>query len=266
MTAIIIATAVVAVIGLIIGLALVAAGKKFAVPVDEREAKVREALPGNNCGACGYAGCDAMAAAIAKGEARNNACPVCSPDAIKKISEIMGGDAIVPIKRVAFVRCAGTCDSTSQKCNYVGIEDCRAAKLAGISVWECDFGCYGFGSCVQACAFGAIRVENGVAIVDQTKCTGCGQCVKACPMGLIELIRADKKVAVRCMNHDRGPAVKKVCSAGCIGCKVCTKQCENSAIVVEGNLAHIEYDKCVGCEKCAQKCPSKIITKLNAAL
>ncbi|MDO5336613.1 MAG: RnfABCDGE type electron transport complex subunit B [Eubacteriales bacterium] len=262
MQGIIIATIVVGVIGLLIGIALVATGKKFYVETDEREALIRENLPGNNCGACGYAGCDAVAAAIVKKEALVNACPVNSPDKIQKISEIMGVEAVAAIRKVAFVKCAGDCSSTSEKCNYVGINDCRAAVMAGISIWECDYGCLGYGSCVKACNYDAIHVVNGVAVVDRTKCVGCGQCAAACPKHLIEIIREDKQVAVRCSNHDRGPEVKKVCTAGCIGCKLCTKQCEHDAIQVDGNLAHIDYDKCVGCGKCAQKCPSKIITRL----
>ncbi len=262
MQGIITATLVVGVIGLLIGVALVAAGKRFYVEVDEREALVRACLPGNNCGGCGRAGCDAVAAEIVSGEAEVNVCPVCSEEAVRQISQIMGVDAVEAVKKTAFVRCAGSCEQTREKCNYVGIYDCRAAVLAGISVWECDYGCLGFGSCVEACAFDAIHVENGVAVVDPKKCTGCGRCAAVCPKKLIELIRSDKKVAVRCSSHARGPEVKKACSAGCIGCKLCMKQCDQEAIQVEGNLAHIDYDKCVGCEKCAEKCPSKIITRL----
>ena len=68
MGAILIATLVVGIVGLVIGVALVFAGKKFYVEVDERETQVRECLPGNNCGACGYPGCDGVAAAIVAGE------------------------------------------------------------------------------------------------------------------------------------------------------------------------------------------------------
>lgn len=262
MQGIIIATLVVGLVGLVIGVALVAAGKKFYVEVDEREEQVRACLPGNNCGACGQAGCDAAAAAIVKGEAGVDVCPVCDEKAVKEIGKIMGVDAAAGVKKAAFVRCAGSCEQTKEKCNYVGIDDCRAAVLSGISVWECDYGCLGFGSCASVCAFGAIRVEDGVAIVDTAKCTGCGRCVAACPKNLIELIPRDKKVAVRCSSHAKGPEVRKACTAGCIGCTLCVKQCEQGAVTVEGNLAHIEYDKCVGCEKCAEKCPAKIITKL----
>ena len=259
MQEVIIATLVVGVIGLLIGVALVAVSKTFAVETDERVGLVRESLPGNNCGACGYAGCDAVAAAIVEGRAPVNACPVCNAEAVKKIGDIMGVQAEAAERKVAYVHCAGTCDKTSVRCNYVGIHDCRAAVLSGISVWECDYGCLGFGSCVEACKFGALRVENGVAIVDESKCAGCGKCAKACPKGLIELVPADKKIAVRCASRDRGPAVKKACTAGCLGCGVCAKQCEHEAITVDGNLAHIDYTKCVGCGKCAEKCPAKII-------
>ena len=75
-TGVAIAAVVVGVIGLIIGLLLVMAAEKFKVEVDEKEIAVREELPGNNCGGCGYAGCDALAKAIAAGEAAPNACPV----------------------------------------------------------------------------------------------------------------------------------------------------------------------------------------------
>ncbi|MGN0335122.1 MAG: RnfABCDGE type electron transport complex subunit B [Lachnospiraceae bacterium] len=260
---IIIATLVVAVIGLLIGIALVTTGKKFYVETDEREEQVREYLPGNNCGACGYAGCDAVAAAIVKGEAPVNACPVNNNEAVKKISEIMGVEAAETVRKIAFVRCAGDCESTSSKCNYVGIHDCRSAVMSGISIWQCDYGCVGFGSCAAVCQYDAIRIHKGVAVVDPDKCRGCGACAAACPKKLIELIPSDKKVAVECSNHDKGPEVKKVCTAGCIGCKLCTKQCEQDAITVDGFLAHIDYEKCIGCEKCAEKCPSKIIRKIH---
>ena len=58
--AIIAATVLVAAVGLFIGVFLGVAGKKFAVEVDEKEVAVREALPGNNCGGCGYPGCDSF--------------------------------------------------------------------------------------------------------------------------------------------------------------------------------------------------------------
>lgn len=264
--AIIIATAVVAVLGLLIGLALVAAGKKFHVDVDPRETEVREALPGNNCGACGYAGCDAVAAAIVEGTAPVNACPICSQANRDKIGEIMGVSAGEAVPMEAYIHCAGSCDHTSAKCNYYGIDDCRAAVLAGISIWECDHGCLGYGSCAKACPFGAIKVDNGVAVVDNRICAGCGKCVAVCPKNLISLTPRKKKVAVRCSNPAKGPEVIKVCTAGCLGCTLCSKKCPEGAITMNGNLPVIDYDKCVGCGTCADVCKRGIINKFNNVL
>ena len=260
MEIIIITTLVLTAIGLIVGIGLVFTGNKFRVEVDERETAVRECLPGNNCGACGFAGCDAMAAAIVKGEAPVNGCPVGGGPVAQKIGEVMGVTAEAEERKVAFVRCKGSCEVTHNQGNYVGIKDCRSAVLSGINVTECDYGCLGFGSCAAVCPQNAIRVKNGVAEVDRRKCVGCGLCVKACPKGLIELIPSSKRVAVQCSNKDKGPLVKKVCSAGCIGCSLCVRQCEHDAVTVENNLAHINYVNCVQCGKCAEKCPVKVIT------
>ena len=260
MNIILITTLVIAVIGVCVGAGLVFTGKKFAVEVDEREVAVREKLPGNNCGACGFAGCDALAAAIAKGEAPVNACPVGGAPVAQEIGDIMGTSAGAMERKVAFVACKGTCDVTKNQGNYVGIKDCRTAVLSGMNITDCIYGCLGFGSCVKACPEDAIRVVDGVAMVNRKKCVGCGLCVKACPRGIIELVPADKRVAVQCSNHDRGPMVKKACSAGCIGCGICQKQCESDAIHVTNFLADVDYDKCIQCGKCVEKCPAKVIT------
>ena len=260
MQIIIIATLSLALLGILVGAALVYAGRAFHVDVDEREAMVRECLPGNNCGACGYAGCDALAAAIVAGNAPVTACPVGGAPVAKKVGDIMGLSAGAMERKVAFVRCKGTCDVTRNQGNYIGIQDCRSAVLSGVNVSECGYGCLGLGSCAAVCPENAIRVVNGVAMVNRKKCVGCGLCVKACPKNLIELVPSSKRVIVQCSNRDKGPLVKKVCSAGCIGCMLCTRQCESDAIHVANNLASINYDNCTQCGKCVEKCPVKVIT------
>ena len=252
--------AFVGVLGLVLGVALGIIGKVFFVKVDEREIQVRECLPGNNCGGCGYAGCDGLAAAIAKGEAPVNGCPVANAEAKAKIGEIMGQAVDASAKQVAFVKCSGTCDKTERKYNYYGINDCvKAMAVPGAGDKLCSYGCLGFGSCVTACQFDAIHVVDGVAVVDKEKCVACGKCVSTCPKALIELIPYDAKQAVACNSKDKGKDVRVACKTGCIGCMICTKQCETGAITVTDNLAKIDYEKCNGCGKCAEKCPQKII-------
>ena len=261
MIPILIATVTIAVIGLLIGFMLVQVGRKFEVETDPKEAAVRECLPGNNCGGCGYAGCDAMASAIVKGEAPVNGCPVGGEPAAAKIAQIMDVEVAATGRQVAFVKCSGTFDAALRTANYVGIQDCQAMAAAGLANKACAYGCLGFGSCVSACQFDAIHVVNGVAVVDRNACKACGRCVDACPKHLIELIPDSSQYAVACASLDKGPAVKKSCSAGCIGCGVCQKQCENDAIHVENFISHIDYEKCVNCGKCAEKCPVKIIDR-----
>ena len=260
MTGILIAVAVVAGVGIVIGILLGVAGEKFKVEVDEKEIAVRELLPGNNCGGCGYPGCDGLAAAIAKGEMPPSACPVGGEAVAAKISEVMGVENAENTRYVAFVKCAGDCEKAKNVYEYVGPRDCKLAQNnPNNGPKACTYGCMGYGSCVKACPFDAIHVVNGIAVVDKGKCKACGKCVAVCPRHLIEIIPYKSNYTVNCSSNDKGKDVMSVCSVGCIGCMLCTKQCEFGAITVENNIAHIDYSKCTGCGKCAEKCPKKII-------
>ena len=259
-TGIIIAAAVVGIIGILIGIFLGIASEKFKVEVDEKEILVRNELPGNNCGGCGYAGCDALAKAIAAGQAEVGACPVGGASTAEKIGAIMGVAGGTAEKKVAFVKCKGTCDKTKVQYNYYGVDDCKKVSVVpGAGEKACTYGCMGYGSCVKACAFDAIHVVDGVAVVDKEKCVACGKCVSSCPNHLIELVPYKAEHLVQCSSHDKGKDVKSVCESGCIGCTLCTKQCEFDAIHMEDNLAVIDYEKCTNCGKCAEKCPVKVI-------
>lgn len=259
-TGIIIAAAVVGILGILIGIFLGIASEKFKVEVDEKEILVRNELPGNNCGGCGYAGCDALAKAIAAGQAEVGACPVGGASTAEKIGAIMGVAGGTAEKKVAFVKCKGTCDKTKVQYNYYGVDDCKKVSVVpGAGEKACTYGCMGYGSCVKACAFDAIHVVDGVAVVDKEKCVACGKCVSSCPNHLIELVPYKAEHLVQCSSHDKGKDVKSVCESGCIGCTLCTKQCEFDAIHMEDNLAVIDYEKCTNCGKCAEKCPVKVI-------
>lgn len=247
------------VMGIVFGVLLVVISKVFAVKTDERAVQITEALPGANCGACGYAGCDAVAEAIVKGEARVDACPGNSTENIAKIAAILGKETVDQNPQVAYVQCAGTCGVTKPKAEYVGIPDCRAAVLSGLNFGSCEYGCLGLGSCVSVCPQGAISIRDGIAVVNPRMCVGCGLCAKACPKGIIGMHDRTTKVAVRCSNKNKGALVKKVCAAGCIGCGICVKQCEQGAITLENNLSRVDPEKCIGCGKCVEKCPTKSI-------
>ncbi len=256
------ATLAVGGVGLIIGIVLGIAGKVFAVEVNEKEIEVREALPGNNCGGCGFPGCDGLAASIAKGESDPGACPVGGAEVAKNIAEIMGVEANV-IKKYAYVKCMGDCDKAPVKYDYYGNTSCQdAANIPGGGAKSCSYGCLGLGSCVKACEFDAIYIENGIAVVDKEKCKACGKCIEACPKNLISMVEEDYKYIVSCMSKDPGVQVMKNCSEGCIGCSLCVKNCPFDAIEFENNLATIDQDKCKKCGICFNKCPKKIIKKI----
>lgn len=262
-TEILIAAAVVGLVGIFVGLFLGVAGLKFKVETDEKEEAVLAALPGNNCGGCGYAGCAGLAAAIAGGKAAVNACPVGGEDVGSQIAAIMGVEAQTAERKVAFVHCQGDCDRANQNYEYTGAEDCRIMHFVPAGGPKtCSSGCLGYGSCVKVCPFDAIHVVKGVAVVDREKCKACGKCVAVCPKNLISLIPYKAGTEVACKSVDKGPVTMKACSAGCIGCGICVKNCSFGAVSVKEFHAEIDQTKCTGCGVCAEKCPKKAIVRL----
>jgi len=246
-------------ISLLLGAMLAIASIVFEVKVDPKIPEITEALPGANCGGCGFSGCAACAEAIVKGEAKVSACPVGGQAVADQIAAIMGVDAGSVTRMRAQVMCSGTRDNAKQKYIYEGPHDCAAAMRLGGGPKECPNGCIGFGTCELLCPQDAIHVENGVAVVRAEKCIGCGICVESCPKHIIKLIPFDSKHWVGCMSVDDGKTTRSYCDVGCISCKICEKNCPEKAIIVTEHTAAIDYSLCTGCDKCVDKCPRKII-------
>ena len=252
------------VLGLFVGLFLGVAAIVFKVKVNEKEEAVLKALPGNNCGGCGFPGCAGLAAAIAKGEAPVNQCPVGGEAVASEIAKIMGTEAEKSERQVAFVACKAHCEDITLDYDYTGSEDCRMLSFVpNGGPKSCNYGCLGYGSCVKVCPFGAISVVDGVAVVDKEQCKACGKCVAVCPKHLISLIPYDAKYAVACSNKEKGVVTTKQCKVGCIGCGICQKNCPKGAVSVTDFNATIDYSLCANCGVCAEKCPKKSIMNLG---
>ena len=252
-------TVVFVILGVLMGILLAVAARAFSIKRDERIERITSALPGANCGGCGYAGCSALAEAIAKGEAKTSACSAGGSSVQKSIADIMGVSDGDPVEMMAHVTCAGSCGVSRKKFLYSGAPDCASAERLGGGDKVCPNGCIGLGTCVAHCPFGALSVKEGIAHVDEALCRGCGVCVTFCPKNVIKLVPKKSPVRMKCVSTDSGKAVRSYCEAGCIGCKLCEKACEIGAVKVINNVAVIDHDKCIGCGKCADKCPRKVL-------
>lgn len=226
-------------VGLTASAILVIAFKFIAPSVDERIEKIAELLPGANCGGCGYPGCQGFAEALVQGKANLCSCAPGGSDCVAQIAQILGVKAVEVEPEVAMVLCAGDRRKAKEKYLYDGVKTCKAASMIAGGAKMCPDGCLGYGDCVRACVFDAMRISpDGVAVVDIDKCTGCGKCVGACPKSIIKLFPRHQKVFILCSSKLPAKEVRKFCSVGCIGCKLCTK--ESDKIKMDGTLAVID--------------------------
>ncbi|MBQ4347637.1 MAG: 4Fe-4S binding protein [Firmicutes bacterium] len=185
-------------------------------------------------------------------------CVACTVKCRKKIIVNTSADLKTIKEEVAFVKCSGKPDKAAFYSK--GIDNCIDADNFHVSKDKCSLGCLGLGSCVSACRFGAISVENGCAKVDPEKCVGCRDCTFACPKGLITMVPYSGSKLVACSAGAKGAAK---CSSGCIGCLDCVSNCPNQAISDAGGLAAVDPEKCANCSICTNICSRKVMHELE---
>ncbi len=265
MDGIIIPIIVVAAIGLAAGIILTIASKVMAVSVDEQIEELINAMPGANCGACGFPGCDNYAISLGEDKSRSlstSLCPVGGDKLSVELARILGVEATTSEPRVALVSCKGSSSKIKRIMTHDKEWSCKAASQLYGGQMECSYGCLGHGDCVSACPYGAIKINEKLAEIDRAACIGCGICVSHCPKKVIQMSPQENLVYVGCASQAKGGETRKACKVGCIGCKKCEKECPEGAIVVENNLAKIDYELCINCKTCASICPTKAIVRL----
>lgn len=182
-------------LGVLIGTVLVIASKAFYVYEDPKVVAVNSQLPGANCGGCGYPGCGANAEAIVKGLSGVNSCVAAGDEVAQAIAAIMGVSVSDKEPEFAGPGCSYGKNEADMAYTYQGITDCRAASMLFGGMKVCRIGCLGLGTCVRACAFGALSMgPDGLPRVDQGKCTGCGACERACPKHIIRLTSVSRRI------------------------------------------------------------------------
>lgn len=251
-----------AAIGLLAAGMLVAASKRFAVEVDSKVEAVLAALPGSNCGACGNPSCFACAEAMVDGTTPVTACTAGGQATANAAADALGVERCEVASVVSARHCGGG-KAATRSFEYSGIQTCVAATKVSGGDLACPYGCLGYGDCVRACPFDAIKIDHrGLPVVDLDLCTGCEVCVGACPRGssgLLTMIREEAPIVVRCNAHDKVKQRRENCSTCCISCRKCEKACPEGAIVVVDFLAVVDYDKCTGCGTCVDVCPEECI-------
>ncbi len=261
---IIIAVSTMGGLGLLFAGALAAADRKLRVEEDPKIEKINEVLPNANCGACGNAGCYDFAVKVVEGKAAPNGCPVGGKDVVDDISLILGIDCGNAVSLKARILCRGGKKEASLKeVRYSGPQNCAVQALVSGGEKLCLYGCLGGGDCAAACQFNAMYMdENGLPVVIDELCTGCGLCAKACPRGIIEMHPQDRELFVFCKNLDDPKTSRKVCTVSCIGCQICARK-SDGGIVMENNLAIINYDKLDISKIPLDKCSTKAIDFLQ---
>ena len=252
-------------LALALGFALGFFQEFFKVERDPLIDQVRAALPGANCGACGFPGCDGYATAVAGRSTEPTRCTVGGKSVASALGALLGVNASVE-DIVAVLACQGSKDHAPLKGEYVGVKTCRAAKLSAGGTKLCAWGCLGYGDCTKVCQFDALHMgADGLPHVDYDKCTGCGKCIAECPQMILKKVPKQRVGSmVVCSNRNPVKAmVMKTCKVGCIKCEICVKNCPEKCITMENGIPMVDYSKFTSCGVCVAKCPTKVFKMLQ---
>ena len=255
------AIAVLLALALLFAVLLGAANQRWQVDVPLQLRQLQDAMPGANCGGCGFVGCGEYAEAIFRGKAQPMLCPVGGAAVARRVAAIMGFEMAETTPMRAIVHCNADYDGRLGRADYRGEATCGAANMVA-GVQGCAFGCLGFGDCFEACKFDALEIVNGLARISYDRCTGCGACAAVCPRRIISMVpfKSRRMAAVLCSNKDPGRLVRGVCTTGCIACRMCVKL--NDTFLVADNLARVDYaryDPAKDYDAPIAKCPTQVI-------
>ena len=236
----------------------------------EEVARIKEFLPGADCGACGHPGCFAYAQAVAKDQQVfvSRPCPTLASDeeGMRRLEDYLELEANNKVGRKAVVHCTGESEALA---DYRGINTCQGAAQVASGHKECPYGCLGLGDCVAVCPAGAISINNErkIATIDWETCIGCGLCVSACPQDLIELIPANMPQYLGCNYQAARDIVgRNRCPDGCIHCKICVKVSQDGEVTWDEikDLPAFDKECCLIATAAIEKCPRHIIKKTAA--
>jgi H+/Na+-translocating ferredoxin:NAD+ oxidoreductase subunit B len=257
-------------LGVVFGFTLAAVARRFHVATNPLVDRVRAQLPSANCGACGFAGCQAYAEAVVE---RSEVSPsLCAPGratVAEALARLTGKDMGAVTDRIVIMRCHGTSAFARDEALYAGLDTCAAASLVFGGPKACKNGCLGLGDCVKVCPFDALSIgPEGISVVNESKCTGCGLCLPACPKELFEFYPRNRRVELSCVAKDKQSVVRATCMVGCTLCRKCVAKCPAGAIAWDGRTILIDHEKCLAygpsCQEvCVDICPSTILHRVG---
>ncbi len=259
-------------VGLVAGSVLAISSRVFHVEEDPRIEAVMDALPGANCGGCGYAGCEGYAIAVINDpDIAANLCVAGSAETTIAVGKLSGKAVTEADPLVSVRRCEKHDGDVATRFKYVGLPSCvsAAGMGSGLGVDACPFSCLGLGDCVKVCPFDALELVDSLVRVNMARCTGCGKCINACPRNLLELIPQRAKVMIFCSTLGKAKEVTEVCKVGCISCSLCVKKCPAQAISIKNNVVKIDHQICLAYEEdcgraCVKACKRTILKSLHS--